>query len=724
VTASINLKALSGRAPGASSGRMTRPSTFSALKTLALLTLACCGLAAGPALSAPLNSGHVQVELVADQASVAPGGVVHVALHQVIKPGWHTYWRNPGDSGQATTLTWTLPTGWSAGDIIWAPPKKLPLPPLMDYGYEGDVLLPVAITAPSGATVGQPVALKVHADYLVCEKVCVPESADLSLTLPVAATATPDPVWSGPIQIALSMSPKPAGLKAAVTPGTTLKLSITGDALKGVNVADAYFFPFDSSDIDHAQPQTIEHGADGLTLSLTPGLAFKGPKPADHMDGVLSVGGKVYEVDAPTGPPLAGASGSSGLSAILVAIASAFVGGLILNLMPCVFPILSMKAVALTRHAHGKTSGLHGLVFMAGVVATFLALAIALIAARAAGQAVGWGFQLQSPPVVAGLALIMLLTALNLSGVFEVGESIQAAAGEAGGADAGGLWGSALTGALAVAVAAPCTAPFMAPAIGFALTQSPVISLAIFLSLGLGLAAPFTALAFAPALLKLLPRPGVWMETLKGVLAFPMYGAAAWLVWVFSQQAGTLGLAALMAAAVFTGFAAWLYGKAQAIRIAGGKPWVRVGFAVVAIACAAVLAFWPEAPPPAAGAVASSAGGLPTEPYSVARLQALQAQGKPVLVDFTAAWCVTCQVNERVALSTAPVAEAFKQAGAVYMVGDWTNRNAEIAQTLAAHGRAGVPLYLMYSKAGGEPVVLPQILTPGIVVDAVKKAAA
>ena len=700
---------------------------------MVLLALAGVGLGVTPAAAAAFNSGHVQVELVADQGAVAPGEVVHVALHQVIKPGWHTYWVNPGDSGQATTLTWTLPKGWSAGDIIWAPPKKLPLPPLMDYGYEGDVLLPVAITVPSNAAIGQTGTLKAHADYLVCEKVCVPESADLSLSLPVAATAKPDPVWSGPIQVALSMSPKPAGLKAAVTAGTPLKLSITGDALKGVDVTDAYFFPFDSSDIDHAQPQLIERGPKGLTLSLTPGLAFKGPKPADHMNGVLSVGGKVYEVDALAGPPLVGASGlgvpaaKSGpadLSAILVAIASAFVGGLILNLMPCVFPILSMKAVALARHAHGKTSGLHGLVFMAGVVATFLGLAIALIAARAAGQAVGWGFQLQSPPVVAGLALIMLLTALNLSGVFEVGEAIQAAAGEAGGADQGGLWGSALTGALAVAVAAPCTAPFMAPAIGFALTQSPVISLAIFLSLGLGLAAPFTALAFAPALLRLLPRPGAWMETLKGVLAFPMYGAAAWLVWVFSQQAGTLGLAALMAAAVFTGFAAWLYGKAQALRIAGGKPWARFGFAAVAIACAAVFAFWPEAPPPPVGAVASSTGSLPTEHYSVARLQALQAQGKPVLVDFTAAWCVTCQVNERVALSTAPVADAFKQAGAVYMVGDWTNRNAEIAQTLAAHGRAGVPLYLMYAKGGGEPVVLPQILTPGIVVDAVKKAAA
>jgi len=690
------------------------------LKLFAVFVAAWVCASGAPGIAA---AAHVQASLVADQAAVAPGGVVHVALRQVIAPGWHTYWRNPGDSGQPTTLAWTLPNGWTAGGIVWAPPKKLPLPPLMDYGYEGEVLLPVALAVPKDAVVGQSATLKAHAEYLVCEQVCVPEDADLTITLPVAAAPTPDPVWSGPVQVALSMSPKAVGLKAAVTPGAPLKLSIIGEALKGVNVADAYFFPFDSSDIDHAQPQAVQQGPDGLTLSLTPGLAFKGAKPADHMDGVLSVGGKVYEVDAASGPPLAGAGAATAdISAILIAIGSAFVGGLILNLMPCVFPILSMKAIGLARHAHGKSSGLHGLAFMAGVVATFLALAGALIAARAAGQAVGWGFQLQSPAVVAGLALVMLLTALNLSGVFEVGESLQSAAGEAGGADTGGLWGSALTGMLAVAVAAPCTAPFMAPAIGFALTQGPVIALAIFLSLGVGLAAPFTALAFAPVLLRLLPRPGAWMDTLKGVLAFPMYGAAAWLLWVFSQQAGTLGLAALMAAAVFTGFAAWLYGKAQAARIAGGRPWARFGLAGVSMAVALVLAFFPQGGAPSAAGTPAP-GGIASVPFSTAKLDALRAAGTPVLLDFTAAWCVTCQVNERVALSTPQVADVFRKTGAVYMVGDWTNRDAAIAQFLTANGRAGVPLYLLYGKGGGAPVTLPQILTPGIVVDAVKKAA-
>ena len=707
---------------------MTRPHLAHALKLFAVFAAAWACLAGAPGTAA---AAHVQATLVADETAVAPGGVVHVALRQVIEPGWHTYWRNPGDSGQATTLAWTLPTGWSAGDIIWAPPKKLPLPPLMDYGYEGGVLLPVSITAPKEAVVGQSVTLKARADYLVCQQVCVPEGADLAITLPVAATAAPDPTWAGPIKAALDAAPKPAGLTASVTPGSPLKLSITGPAVTGADVAGAYFFPYDSSDIDHAQPETIERGPQGLTLSLTPGVAFKGATPPAKMDGVLSVGGKVYEVNATPGPPLAGASGlgapapavaPADMTAILIAIGSAFLGGLILNLMPCVFPILSMKAIALARHAHGRSAGLNGLAFLGGVVATFLALAGALIAARAAGQAVGWGFQLQSPAVVAGLALVMLLTALNLSGVFEVGQSLQAAAGEAGGADTGNLWGSALTGVLAVAVAAPCTAPFMAPAIGFALTQGPAIALAIFLSLGAGLAAPFTALAFAPVLLKLLPRPGAWMDTLKGVLAFPMYGAAAWLVWVFSQQAGTLGLAALMAAAVFAGFAAWLYGRAQSARIAGGAPWARFGLAGLSMIIALVLAFFPQGGAPSAAGTAAP-GGIASVPFSTAKLDALRASGTPVLLDFTAAWCVTCQVNERVALDTPPVADAFRKTGAVYMVGDWTNRDAAIAQFLTANGRAGVPLYLVYGKGGGEPVTLPQILTPGIVVDAVNKAA-
>jgi thiol:disulfide interchange protein DsbD len=408
-----------------------------------------------------------------------------------------------------------------------------------------------------------------------------------------------------------------------------------------------------------------------------------------------------------------GDGGGSGLGGLGVAMVFAFLGGLILNLMPCVFPILSMKAASLARHAHHPGAArLQGLAFAAGVVATFVGLAAILIAARAAGQAVGWGFQLQSPIVVALLCLLMLLVALNLSGVFEVGAGVQALAGAAPGAGQDTLWGAALTGALSVAVAAPCTAPFMGPALGFALTQPPVLSLAVFVALGLGMAAPFTALAFAPALLSRLPRPGPWMDGLRKVLAFPMYGAAAWLLWVLALQGDAVKLAELLAALVLIAFAAWAYGLGQRAQIEGRRSLAGFGAAAVAAGLALAAAVWP-----------AEAAAMTPQPYSPATLEALRAEGKPVFVDFTAAWCVTCQVNDRVALSGRGVARAFQRDGVVYMVGDWTKRDADIAQALSAHGRAGVPLYLMYGAGGRDAEVLPQILTEDMVVQAADRAA-
>ena len=695
------------------------------------LVLALAALCA-PAGAAAVNTGHIEAELVAERGSVAPGGVIHVALSQKIQPGWHTYWRNPGDSGQPVTLDWALPAGWRASGFTWPTPQRLKIGPLMDYGYTGDVLLPVALTAPATAQPGQTIALKAHAAFLVCKDVCVPEDAQLTLDLPVsAAPGAADPHWGPAIAATLAAAPGPAGLTAAVTASASgLRLSVVGPAVKGADFRDAYFYPYDPSAIDQPSPQIIDRGPRGVTLALTPGEAFKSGKPPAVLAGVLAFGGKAYEVTAAPGPPLAGAAGlgppsaAGGLVQLATAIGFAFIGGLILNLMPCVFPVLSMKAASFASHAHRpRDARIQGLAFMGGVVATFLALAGALIAARAAGEAVGWGFQLQSPSVVAGLALVMLLVALNLSGLFELGSSIQSAAGEAGGVDHGGAVGAAFTGALAVAVAAPCTAPFMAPAIGFALTQGPVVALSIFLALGLGLAAPFTALAFSPHLLRLMPRPGAWMEGLRKALAFPMYATAAWLVWVFSQQAGTLGLGGLLAAAVLTGLAAWLYGVAQRRQLAGGRAAVSFASAIAVLALAFAAALWPQPGGAPAQASATATGDLVSEPFSPARLAELRAQGRPVFVNFTAAWCVTCQVNDKVALSGQRVAEAFKKAGVVYLKGDWTNRDPVIAQTLTEHGRAGVPLYLMYGPKSDDGDVLPQLLTESVVIDAVHKAA-
>uniref|UniRef100_UPI002FCC23EE protein-disulfide reductase DsbD family protein n=1 Tax=Phenylobacterium sp. TaxID=1871053 RepID=UPI002FCC23EE len=688
-----------------------------------------------PAMAQPVDTGHLIAELVARDATVTPGATTYVAVRQKIDKGWHTYWRNSGDSGEATKVVWTLPAGWTAGDIVWPTPQRQPTGPLMNYGYHDEVLLPVPITVPASARPGETVTLKAAAAFLVCEEICVPEDAVLTLTLPVAdGLAQPDAKWGAAIAKTLAEAPAPAGLDAAFAKqGGNVALAITGAALKDVDLAQAYFFPFDSTVIDHAKPQAIERGPDGLTLTLTPGYAFQEGAGPKAMTGVLSLGGKAYEISAQAGALPAGASGlgapakASGGGVALglpLAAAFAFLGGLILNLMPCVFPILAMKAASLAGHAHDRRAAQsQGLAFLAGVLATFLALAGVLIALRAGGEAVGWGFQLQSPPVVAGLALLMLAVALNLSGVFEVGTSLQGAGSSLAGR--GGLAGAFFTGALAVVVAAPCTAPFMAPALGWALTQSAPAALTVFLALGLGFAAPFALAAFLPGLLTRLPKPGPWMDGFKKLMAFPMYGTAAWLAWVLAVQAGDMALAGVLAGAVLLALAAWLAGAAQRRLAAGGRPIGLVGASAALGLAAVCAALWQNG---VSGEMTKAApdvpaqASVPYETYSPEKLAAARAAGKPVFVNFTAAWCVTCQVNEKVALTSQGVADAFKATGAVYLKADWTRKDAEIAAELAKHGRAGVPLYLVYGAKGGDGVILPQILTEGLVVRALKDA--
>jgi thiol:disulfide interchange protein len=699
------------------------------LASLRNLILAAALMLAGAAHAQAIDTGHIEAELVAQEAAVVPGGVTYLAIRQKIDKGWHTYWRNAGDAGEATKVAWTLPAGWKAGDIVWPAPKRLVegKPPLhlAVYAYQGEVLLPVPIEVPANAKVGSTAQLKVAVAFLVCAEICVPEDAVLTLSLPVAAQGKPDPRWGERVTATLAASPKSAGLNAAfANEDGKLKLAITGAALKGADVSGAYFFPFSGKHIVHKDTQAIERGPDGLTLTLSPGYDFAQGTPPAEISGVLALKGAAYEVTALPGPLPPGASGlgapaephrQQGLAWTLVL---AFAGGLILNLMPCVFPILSMKAAALAGHAHeARGARLQGLAFLAGVLTTFVLLAGLLIAAKAAGAAVGWGFQLQSPAVVAALALIMLLVALNLSGLFEVGTSIQGVGG--GLASRQGLLGAFFTGALTVVVAAPCTAPFMASAVGVALTRSAPSALLIFFVLGLGLALPFVALSFAPSLFKRLPPPGTWMNVLRRGLAFPMYAAAAWLVWVLAQQGGMTGLARLLAAALVTAFAAWLFGLGQRrsdararypLMILAGLGWLAALLAVTVPAYAPTAAAQPQE------------AAVPYEAWSPERAAQLRAEGRPVFVNFTAAWCLTCQLNDQTALATRETAVAFAASGAAYLKADWTNRDAAIAGALAEHGRAGVPLYLVYPTGGGEPRVLPQLLTSGMVAQALKEA--
>ncbi|WP_312631313.1 protein-disulfide reductase DsbD family protein [Pantoea piersonii] len=406
---------------------------------------------------------------------------------------------------------------------------------------------------------------------------------------------------------------------------------------------------------------------------------------------------------------------------MLTAIAAAFLGGLILNLMPCVFPVISLKALSLIRHhdkpAHARAEGL---AFLLGVVVTMLALVAVLLLARAGGASVGWGFQLQSPLVIALLILVMLASALNLFGLFEIGLSLQRA-GEVGG-DRGGLVGSALTGALAIVVATPCSAPFMASAVGYALTQPPAVSLVIFIALALGFAAPFTLISFFPVLARVLPAPGAWMITLKHGLAFPMLGAVGWLIWVLERQAGSAALAAILACCLLLSFAAWLYGMAQKRRMMGRRHWaLHLATAVFVLLLVPPLINLKSAAAPeerTEGAVAAAAVA-----WSPQNVDAIKGQGKPVLVNFTASWCITCQVNDRTSLSTQAVKSAMARTSTIYMVADSTKYNPDVEQALSDFGRGGLPLYVVYPANGGKPVVLPQVLTPGIVISALEQAA-
>lgn len=401
---------------------------------------------------------------------------------------------------------------------------------------------------------------------------------------------------------------------------------------------------------------------------------------------------------------------------MLTAMLAAFAGGIILNFMPCVFPIISLKALGLLRHADNTAqTRKEGLGFLLGTVATMLALAGILLALRAGGTAVGWGFQLQSPLVIAFLALVILAAALNLLGVFEVGLSMQRA-GEIT-VERGAFTRAALTGALSIIVATPCAAPFMAGAIGYALVQPPAVALAIFFALALGFAAPFSLISLFPALGKWLPRPGAWMNTLKRGLAFPMFGAFGWLVWVLAQQAGTTALAAILAASVVLGFAAWLYGMAQQRRFAGRGH--KVLFAVTAALIIAAIAPLPSVVKSGAALPSTSVSEVKWSPQTVADNR---GHGKAIFVNFTASWCITCQVNERTSLSTEAVKEALAKTGTLYMIADSTKFNADIDDTMNALGQGSLPLYVLYPADGSAPKILPQVLTPSIVVNALTQA--
>jgi thiol:disulfide interchange protein DsbD len=662
-----------------------------------ILFLIALLLAAPPALAQD-GGMKVHARLVAEDKTVAPGGTLSVALEEKIAPGWHTYWKNPGDAGAPTEIQWTLPPGWKAGPIQWPRPKRLPVASLMDYGYEGTPWLLTTLTAPADAT--GPVTIKAAVSWLVCQQICVPEDATVSLTLQ-AGKQEADPAVAKDFAAARALLPVASPWKLNYALGSTLDLYVAAPSLAAAHPTSADFFPARAGLIKNAAPQLVGYAQDGLVLRLVPGTKISGP-----LEGVLvltSSDGSIQALDvsAPQGPVPAAefSAASSGDLNLWLAILFAFAGGLILNVMPCVLPILAMKALSLA--SHGTEGRKESFAYTAGAVVSFAALGLAIIALRTGGQSVGWGFQLQSPIAVAGFALLVFAVALNLSGVFEVG-SITAGEGLAA---RSGMTGAFFTGVLAVAVAAPCTAPFMAGALGFALTQSALSALAVFVALGLGFALPFLLLGVWPRLLAFVPKPGAWMLTFKQFLAFPMYAASAWLVWVLAQQAGPRGVGLVSAAMIALALAAWLWNVTRNLSGHGRMIGAMVALLVLAGGLYGVSLLRDAQASPA---TQSAKAG---EAFTAAKLASLRAANRPVFVDATAAWCITCLVNEDAVLSRDSVKSAFASRKVAYLVADWTNQNPEVTSLLKENGRSGVPLYLYYAPGARTPIILPQILT-------------
>jgi thiol:disulfide interchange protein DsbD len=694
--------------------------------TAAFLVGALLVTAAAAAPPAP----RVRAELISEVGGVEPGGEFWVGLRQRIAPGWHTYWINPGDSGEPTAIEWTLPAGFRHGAIAWPHPARIPVGPVMSYGYTDEVVLLVALRAPPGLVPGSRVSLKAQASWLVCETICIPEEARLQLTLPVVASPpAPDPRGAPLVAKARRALPLPSPWAASFSDaGDVLVLRLRAPALAAAGAPDVWFYPDRWGVIDHAAPQDVAVDGDGIAVRVTRGSLPL--EPAAAVEGVLVVRERLDQGTvsqsfvvraAPESVPALQLGGSRDAVSLPRALLLALAGGLVLNLMPCVLPVLSVKILSLVQHAGALPRVLrgHGIAYTAGVLASFAVVAGALIALRATGDQLGWGFQLQSPLFVSLLAYVLFALALSLSGVIMLGGAVTGFGH--GLAARPGYAGSFFTGALATVAATPCTAPFMGVAVGFALTQPAGTALLVFEALGLGLALPYLGLSLVPAWRRLLPKPGPWMERLKQFLAFPLYASVAWLVWVVSQQAGSEGVAAVLAGLVLVAFAAWLH---QTSRVSGRR-WRDAATAGVAVSALGAIALAGLGGALPVRAAKSGVEGVAWEPFSPKRLAQLRAEGSPVFVNFTAAWCITCLVNERVALRSPEVAEAFAREGVVSLKADWTNRDGAIAEVLGSFGRSGVPLYVVYPaarggrRAGLEPTVLPQILSERILIEAV-----
>ncbi|HXW64665.1 MAG TPA: thioredoxin family protein [Burkholderiaceae bacterium] len=706
----------------------------------------------------------VSAELLSEQDAISPGATFWVGLHLRHAPHWHTYWAMPGDAGLPTRLRWDLEPGYRPGPIQWPVPQRLRVGDLANYGYEGDVLLPVSLQAPGSAQIGSNAHIKAHADWLVCSDICIPGGAELSVALPIRA---PGDVHPGPAALAFATArrqvPMPMVLqnaRATIEAGRIeLEFSSSKDAPHTLE-----FFPLEANQIVAAADQVLSVRGNRVRLELQAQRPTEPDFKALHgvlvADGGPSARGWAAPIDVAMSPlskgaqtPVAvavesqraGATPPPGLSApassqaaaatsaaaarqaasapppvfsstlaLAIALAGAFVGGVILNLMPCVFPVLSLKLIGLVRHRDEPHAALraHGVAFAIGAVLSFLGLAALLIALRAAGSQIGWGFQLQSSLFIAALIGLFFLIGLNLLGTFEFTFGAGLANSRAADwLDGEGPRGSFATGVLAAVVASPCTAPFMGAALGFAVTQPAPIALAVFAMLGLGMATPYLLLTMIPSWLGRLPRAGTWMERLRQLMAFPMFLTCVWLFWVLAQQRDADTVAWVLMALVGWALFAWSAGMAQ--RGARGFRWLAGAAALLAILTMVPLAQSGTNEPLRASLAVV---GEDWAAWSQEEQREALARGSPIFVDFTAAWCITCQANKRLVLHNDQVQQAFQQHGVVLMRADWTRRDEAIARELARFARSGVPMYVLYDRKGNAHL-LPEILSTKIVLD-------
>lgn len=675
-----------------------------------------------------IKTDQVEAELLVHAPDgVRAGKAVWFGLLIKHRPHWHSYWKNPGDSGLPTRLSWELPDGLQVGDINWPVPQRLPIGPMVNYGYEGEVLLTSAVSVAESFNPGSRDVV-LQADWLVCKEVCIPESGRFTIKLSAQPAVAHGRLFDA-AKGALPIEHNP-GAAGRFEPSGFLAVPIR-DLPPSWAQRSVQVFPEDAGVFDHAavalqewsgrdlmvqvplsaqrseSPESIHlvlrsTDKSGLVEGLRVRVAVSGPWPAVTEGGALQTA-----EHAPAALPPASAGTS-----IWVALLLAFGGGLLLNLMPCVFPVLSLKVLGFASHQESRRQlRIGGLAYTAGVVLSFVALAGLLLLLRGSGSQLGWGFQLQSPEFVAALAVLFTVIGLNLLGLLQFGAvlpgNLAAVRAKNPALD------SALTGVLAVAVASPCTAPFMGVALGVALTQPAPQALAVFASLGVGMAAPYLAATLWPGLGRLLPRPGVWMQHFKMLMAFPMFATVVWLVWVLGQQVGIDGVAALLGVLLALALLAWVWST----RDFGPRSGPLFRGATLLLCAATVVWALPALREQSAAPTSQVATGE-WQPWSPEAVQQALERGQPVFVDFTAAWCVTCQFNKRGALASPEVIADFKAKGVVLLRADWTRRDPAISQELNRLGRSGVPVYLLMKPGAAAPQLLPEILSPAVLREA------